>query len=94
MCKNRPQMGRPQGKVILEVVKPNKTATFENGKITWTGYVHNLLPRGVWFEIWTQYFCSGWVNPSKFQDSGLNDTKTASFAIFAISPSLYQNVQL
>jgi len=34
MCKNRPQMGRPQGKIILEVVKPNKTATFENGKIT------------------------------------------------------------
>jgi hypothetical protein len=51
MCKNRPQMGRPQGKIILEAVRPNKIATFETWKITWIGYVHNLLSRGAWFEI-------------------------------------------
>jgi len=85
-------MGRLQGKIILEVFRQNKVATFETGKISWTGNVHNLS-RGTWFEIWTQHHCSDWVNPSKLQDSGLNDTKTSSFAIFAISPSPYQNIQ-
>jgi len=94
MCKNRPQMGRPQGKIILEVVRPNKITTFQTGKITWVGYIHNLLSRGAWFEIWTQHHCSDWVSPSKFQDNGLHDTKTSSFAIFAISPSLNQNIQI
>lgn len=86
-------MGRPQGKTILEVVRPKKIATFETEKNSWTGSARNLLSRGVWFENLTKHHCSDWVSPSKFQDSDLNDAKTSSFAIFAISPSLYQNIQ-
>ena len=83
-------MGRPQVKIILEVVRPNKIATFETGKISWNGNAHNLLSRGAWLEILTKLHCSDWVSPSKFQDSDLNNIKTSSFASFAISPSLYQ----
>jgi len=86
-------MGRSQGKTILEVVRPNKIATFETGKNSWTGNARNLLSRGAWFEILAKHHCSDWFSPSKFQDSDLNDSKTSSFAIFAISSSLYQNIQ-
>jgi len=85
-------MGRQQGKIILEMVRPNKIATFETGKIRWTANARNLLSRGAWLEIWTKHHCSDWVSPSKFQDSDLNNIKTSSFASFAISPSLYQTI--
>ena len=79
-------MGRPQGKIIVEMVRPNKVAAFETGKkLDWTGKAHNLESRGAWFEIWTQRRWSDWVNPSKLQDSVLNDTKTSAFAVFGNS---------